>query len=276
MTKTLRLGLVSEGPLKVRALFRTPAVQAGLGPVRAGSLRVASRLANTLAAGRASRSWQDFESCEVILVSAPAAGMTRIVRALLASGLDWRGRTVALYQCARESAALEPLARRGASIGSIVCLEELEPVRYVLEGAPAAVRTLRKLLAGSPSLAIAVEPGGGFLVTAAETFALELVVPLLDAAAGCLRQAGIDRKPSVELVDQMVRISLRRYQKAGQRAWRGSLASADAVALQAQREALRRANPRAEALFAAVVDAALTFLRPPEKAWRAAAGAVRN
>ncbi len=252
MSKPLRLGLVSEGPLSPRALFRTPAVQAGLGPVRARSLRIASRLVNTLGAGRASQAWDDFEACRLVLISAPPAEMPRVIRALAAAPLNWEGRTVVACQDSREG-VIEPLERKGAARGSIVCIEGVDPPRYIVEGTPAAQRDLRALFSGNRRSVIRVQPGMQAVVAAARIFAVDLVVPLLDAAAGCLRTAGIERKVSVDLVEQMVRLSLRRYGKAGLRAWRGG-------ALNAHGDALLRASPRTAELLSSAAAAATEFL----------------
>ena len=119
MKKARSAGLIGAGNLADSLPVRLHRLSESLGPVKSTSLRVASRISNTLRAGRPVVSYRDFDSCSLILVSVPSDHLPRVVTDLLAAGISWRGKSILLCSDWQDSSELAHLAARGASVGSI-------------------------------------------------------------------------------------------------------------------------------------------------------------
>ena len=257
MRKSPRLGLVSSGSFPAAPLLGAPELLAALGPVLATTFRIGNRLVNSLAAGRAVRGYKEFGDCDLILISAPPARLAGIVHEFCAAAKHWNGKSFVLYQCGRDSRALEPLAGRHAT-GSMDCLEYFEPPRYVLEGDSRAVRECRNLLPRSG--VIEIRAGKHLLFTAGESLASTTLIPLLEAAAACLWLSGVDRRTAMEILDALVRLNLRAYLRAGRKAWKRP-----AGVWQEQFQALSHSNPRLAAFFQGSFDNASKLLEGDSK-----------
>ncbi|MGH9675355.1 MAG: hypothetical protein ACRD44_19460 [Bryobacteraceae bacterium] len=213
------LGLFSAGPLPSTRLFEHPAVRSRLGPVVATTLRVASRLVNSLGAGRPSEDPAALADCETILVSAPRRALADVVRNLKVAAPSWQGKSILLYQSGGgDWGQLDPLAQSGAATGYLGCLERPTPPWYVLEGSPGAVKAGRELLPAGAYI-VQIQPGAGLTFGSGLTLASVMLIPLFDGALRCMLLSGVDRRTSMDLVDKMVRFTLRAYQRGGQKTW---------------------------------------------------------
>ncbi|MBX9600064.1 MAG: DUF2520 domain-containing protein [Bryobacteraceae bacterium] len=248
MKKTPSVGLVGAGSVSRSCLARIPKLREQLGPVKAPSFRVASRLANTLRSGFAVREYSDLARSKIILLAVPERILDRTVDELAASSLEWAGRTVILCCRARDSRTLQRLARLGARVASLDSLGDLREERFVVEGDRDAVRDLARLLGEARTRLIEIDASHKDLYRAGIWMSSQGLLPLLDAAVVHLRRAGMARQQALPIVAELMHRSLRDYQRAGRKARNApQLWPADEVALEP-------ITPRPQP-FSAVTDA---------------------
>jgi len=271
MRKTRPLALLSAGPIRADAAARLPAIQQRLGPVWGSSFPVSCRLVNGLGAGYAARRMSEALSCDLILVNAPRPHLASLMSRMASAG-DWWGKTVLLDSDGPDSRALEPLARRGAATGSIVPLEGIEEPWYVIEGDPAARREARALVKAAGARVLELTPEAWPLWSAAQSFTDVLMVPLLSAAADAMRAAGVPSHQAGPMAEMMLRRTWRAYRKAGKQAWRAPALWTEPEAVERQRQALDRLNPRLRRLFDSLLAQAVDVLEREERLRAASAG----
>jgi len=219
-----------------------------LGPVKASSFRLASRMVRTLHAGFPVRDYTELQGCRTVLILVPDPKLPAIVQELAQEGLRWRGVTFLLCDSVLDSAVLLPLAACGAYVGSVLELPGFEGERFLVEGDRQAIRAAQRLIGGR-RLAMEVRPGAKVKVLAAAALAGDLFAPLAVAAQECLRAAGLRGARATALVERMFARALRSFVKSGRQSWRGPVASGDAAELMRRVEALRAVDPRLAAYF---------------------------
>lgn len=258
------LALVAAGPISQSFLGRLPWLIEHLGPVKSSSFRLASRISNTLRAGFPVANFDEFEHVRAVFVSVPARSLGQVVEELAQSPVDWRHRTVFLCDADHDSSALEALALRGAATASLAPLEGFDGKRLLIEGSRAALSAARRLIGGSDTRLIELEPGGKNAYLAGITFLTSFSLPMLTAGAECFRLAGLGPRVAAQLVERLSQRTLRGFLKAGRKALtaappRGELAG------------LHRASPELAALYA---DAAHLAARARRRGRSRAAGAL--
>lgn len=221
MKKTQAVALVAAGPIKKSLIVKSPEVADRLGPVKALRFRVASRIVNTIRAGRPVGSYEELDGCPLLLVSVLDPLVPRIAGELSASGIHWAGKTVLLCDSDRGASALDSLAAAGASVASVSLIEVLDPPRHLLEGDRQAVLAARRLFAGHQRRTIELERGKKALYLAGVSFATSLLTPLAVASVECMRKAGATAQP--DLVERLLTRSVRLWRKAGKKSGSGSL-----------------------------------------------------
>lgn len=240
--KQRRIGLVGAGSLSRSFIARLPALHERLGPVLAPSYRLASRLVNTLRAGRPVEHYDELEEAQLVLVAVPDANLPQVI-ADLASGLeDWGERAVLLCDSCEDCVILRELAGRGAATASLTPVPGLKD-RYVVEGDRRAIREAKGLFQGGPALVWEMPCGRKSVFLAALTFASGLLLPVADAAARCLRATGLPAPACNSLAEQLLDRALRAYLHGGRKAWGGVLAEADATQIARELAALETADP---------------------------------
>lgn len=217
MKKQPHTALVTSVPFNRAALARLPGLLRDLGPVKAASVRIASRAANALRAGYAARSWDDLRPCRLLLVSASGEKLDALVAEMNSSLDHWKRRSVALIASGADSRALAPLVRRGASVAAVHLLgDPVDPLIF-LEGDAPALREMRRRVTDK---AIVIRKGTSALPAVAAAELRLLLPPMLDAAIGALRHAGLNPVQSWRVLDAFVALSLRAFRKSGARSWR--------------------------------------------------------
>src|SRR5437763_16682721 len=96
MKKDQWIGLIGAGKITDSPLVRMWALRERLGPVKAPSVRVASRISNSLRAGHPVVDYQEFDDCALILISIPDSLVPKIVAELLPQPLTWCNKAVVL------------------------------------------------------------------------------------------------------------------------------------------------------------------------------------
>jgi hypothetical protein len=210
--------MVCAGAVSQTTAGTHPAILDRLGPVKAASLRVASRAANAIRAGTPVAVYEDLAPVSTILISVPDAEVQGITAELAAASLRWKNKTVVLADSQFDSAVLEPLATLGASTGSFNMLTEFGQRKFLLEGNARAVRTVRGFLETSNCRAIVIDTGTKARYFAAVDFLAFSLTAMLIAGSEALRRSGLRSLDLHSVLEGASTEALRTYLKAGKNA----------------------------------------------------------
>jgi predicted short-subunit dehydrogenase-like oxidoreductase (DUF2520 family) len=259
------LGLVGAGSVASSPFARLPLFLARLGPVKSPSLRVASRIANTLHSGTPALTYEALARCRVIFIICPDTQVASLVEEMAACEMSWKSKSVVVCDTWLDSSVLAPLAGLGAYTASVCTMDPLS--RYcLLEGERVAVREARRIVDAGTGRSLVVKRGAKPLIHAALTLCESLLFPLLDGADECLKLAGVPRPLADSFLEGGALRASRMYGKSGRKAWNGPLASGDAEAIGRQIEALSLNNPELSRFFADQCGLALQYFSRP-KSW---------
>jgi hypothetical protein len=250
------MGLVCTGSATRSFVARMPAVLARLGPIKASSFRVARQISRSLRAGQAVSHYSVLESCPIVWFAVPDTVMNRTLRDFMAQTAI-RDNMIVLCDCEREIGEAARLARAGARVASLNPIPEPRDRSFVAEGHPETVRTLRRLLAEDDRKLIELRAGMKPLFFAGIRFSAPLLMPWIASAIESLRAAGLSRADAVAVVEHIGTRTLRRYIKAGDRAWNRQTAGGLRHALEYDLEAVRGQDPRLSELYAKAIRIAI-------------------
>ncbi len=239
MTRSGTLGLVGAGLLSRSFLLKLPALARDLGPVISPSYRLASRLVNSMRAGYPVEDYDGLQDARTLIIAVPDELLPTVLAKLVSASLEWAGKVVLLCDSPRESSELDPLAKRGAAVGSLSPIPGLAH-RYVVEGDRRAVRAARCLIEDGPSRAFELPRGQKAVFQAALCFAGPLLLTVADASSRCLRAAGLPAPACNHVGGQLLQRTLRSHLHAGRKAWSGL---PEAPQLRRQLAALEASDP---------------------------------
>lgn len=226
MRKPRPLGLIASGQVAKPYLALLHSLAGRLGPVKALSPRVASRIVNRLGAGYPAARYQDLDPARLIILCVEDPRLLlQIAAEMAATEAAWSHRPVVVCHPAIESAEFGALAARGARIASLWLPEESHVAGYLAEGDRQAIREFRRALpAPGPRIRV-LRKGTKPLYLAGLDFSSGLVTPLAAAAVECFRAAGLNPPSSFAALEQAVLRALRAYRKAGKKGWSSPLDS---------------------------------------------------
>ena len=264
MRKWRRAALLASGNAPGCPILRVLAGAEAIGPVASTSFRTASRLANSLGAGRAVPSFDQFEDCPLILISVPAPSVESAVAQLTGASLEWKRHTVMLI--GSDTRPLEPVAQLGAVTGLIDAVPGFEERLFVLEGERAALRELRPLLAGRDVQIVLLPPGARARFDAGVSLAGHVLFPMLAAAGAAFDSTSLPRHLTDSVLEKTVQRAVRSWLRSRRRGW----SVLDGRGIPAQIAALKEADPLAGAYLQTTVTAARHFMRsagagPPDQ-----------
>ena len=190
-----------------------------LGPVAAVSLRVASRIANSLHAGVAVGSPKELDGARVVLFRAPPEQALALVGFLGDATIRWRGKSLILCDSELPLTAVRMLQQRGAAIASVKSLPAINSAVIEGDGEPRATAAARRVVLDAGLLPIQVAPGGGILLGAAVTLCTGALSPVIDRAAILLRAAGLRDPEAAQLAARMVMQTASSYAHSGKQSW---------------------------------------------------------
>lgn len=219
MKRPKSVALVGAGSLSSSALAGFWSLPEVLGPVKASSLRVASRIANSLRAGHAVKDYREFDACRLILVSVPDHSLRAVIAELCASQISWKGKSIVLCSALRGSCDLREFLSRGASVGSITTVTGSADLEYLIEGDRRALQDTRRLVESREHRCLCIERGLKPLYLAALTCTSSLLFPLVMAASESMRRAGIPLAHANLILENQLNRCLRSYTRGGRRAY---------------------------------------------------------
>ena len=243
------VAMIAAAPVSP-SIVKLPRLAEILGPVRAVSLRAASKISNGMQSGFPSDEFKDFENCKLILICVPDRKVHHAVQELADSGLQWPGKSVVLCDSRMDSADMVLLENLGGHTGSIAQIDGFEPMRFVMEGHPQAAIEVRRFMDRCQSKLVKIPAGKKALYSAGLGFAGSLAMPLMAASAECLKKAGLTPEMAAAVAEKTLERTIRTFKKAGKQGWMGALASRDLESVRRQMAALGLENPILGAYFA--------------------------
>lgn len=243
MKQTPSVGLITAGSVGRTLAAQFPRLPEYLGPVKATSFRVASRIVNALRGGYAVAEYERLNDARLILIHVPDSHLRRVVEELVQSELTWRSKVVLLSSRHRDSESLAMLARGGAAVASMNLVDGLSR-QFIVEGERPAIRATRRFLEGQGARTLEIHRHAKPLYLAGLTIATDLLTAIAGAAAESLRKSGLSRVQAMLLVEAWISLSAHSYVKTGKKAWAGPLAREQAEQMRSQLNALCAADPR--------------------------------
>jgi predicted short-subunit dehydrogenase-like oxidoreductase (DUF2520 family) len=188
-------------------------------------------------------------SADVILITTPDDAIAPIAADLAKlGGEEWRGKIVLHTSGALDSKVLAPLARFGASTGSLHPLQtfsgrtipELDGVVIAVEGDRAALRTARRIARALGAIPLALQGRDKPAYHAAGALVAGHALALVEAATLILMRIGFTRRQSNRSLLPLMRQMLINFERLGPRlAWTGPLSRGDYETIARHREVFR-------------------------------------
>jgi predicted short-subunit dehydrogenase-like oxidoreductase (DUF2520 family) len=254
-----RFGLYAEGAVGTSPIVRLPALGVYLGPVAASSYRLASRIVNTLRAGRPARECAELQPCALVLIAVPEHKLAPSAQRLENCGVDWSGKVVLASSGGPAGDTLDGLRARGAAAGSV--WQVGSGSHYAAEGDAEALREARRLVRQLHGRMIELTQSGLGLYAAGISFATSLFSPLIAASVQSLRQGGCSRAVALELAGHLFGRTLRASLNSGRKSWNGPLRAEDLDEVRRQMHALAALDPRAARFYGHAATFALEYFR---------------
>lgn len=212
MNRPPLLALVASGPTRHNVVARLPRLAQLLGPVKAPDLRIASRIANSLRAGWAARTWQELADAQIVIICVSSPRLyPRIVAEMAAVPDIWRGKTILAADAPLGRQALAPLVCQGAETASLIAMD-LIPPSFILDADRRAGLRIRRLIR---------EAGGKTMEASEQAYChvarlMDQHLPeLFQDAVDILRQSGLEPGEARRLVEVQFHQTLRSYLRGG-------------------------------------------------------------
>lgn len=269
--KSRRLALVITRKASDCLLSRLPNLQSRLTAVAAPTLRQASRVVNTLRAGAPASGVEWLRETDIVWIT--ARGGDPFLAGLLEAPAAWADKLV-IWEGGGEPAP-EGLRRAGASVASVIPIEDPDEVRCFVGGARRPVRETRRLVEGAGGRVVELRPGTETEAAAAIAAGTWLLIPHLETVQLCLRAAGLTPSAAAPVIEHLVERSLRAFLKAGRRSWRSPEKAEEQAEFRALLERLLLAHPALHARLREAARLALAQMgRSPD--WLEAAPEARR
>lgn len=212
----------------------------------------------------------------VILLTTADSGISEVARNLTGLRRDWSGKVV-LHTCGSLPASvLQPLARRGAAIGSLhpfqtipnprAGVRNLRKCYWGIEGDAAARRVAARYAKALDGVAFRVKPSDKTLYHLAAFLVCPTVVTLMDCSERLLRRSGVPARIVRPMLGRFVAETVKNFVEfGGRRALTGPAARGDWSTLERHLAALRRTSPEVVPVYIELVRAMLRLAgrRPP-------------
>lgn len=278
MSRTL--SIVGAGRLGGAFGKRLSALGWRVGAVVTRSSRTARAAVRAMGAGKpcGQLTPRVFEA-DTILLAVPDGRMAEVATALAKiGGADCRGKIILHTSGALDRNVLAPLARLGASTGSLHPMQtfgargspRLQGVIFAIEGdrrAQGAARAMARALGGIP---VEIDGAHKPAYHAAGALVAGHALGLVEGAAQILRHCGFSRRRALATLLPLMRQMLDNYERHGPHAaWTGPIPRGDFATVARHRRALRREPTELRAAYDALaLLSARVLSRKPESAIR--------
>jgi predicted short-subunit dehydrogenase-like oxidoreductase (DUF2520 family) len=209
-------------------------------------------------------------AAEVVLMATPDSAVAEVAAQLARQGgEEWRGKVVLHTSGSLSAAALNALARCGASTGSMHPMQtfsgraqtELEAVIFAIDGDARARRIARRIARALGGVPVVVDARDRVAYHAAGGFAAQHVLSVMEAGTQILMSAGFTRRQAARALLNLARQTLGNFERLGPRAsWTGPLARGDFGTVARHVAALRKFPREFRAAYAALTWLALRTL----------------
>jgi predicted short-subunit dehydrogenase-like oxidoreductase (DUF2520 family) len=188
--------------------------------------------------------------------------------AALVKRVSWKGKIALHSSGARSSRELEPLARRGAAVGSLHPMQTfvrasratLAGVSFAAEGDPAAIRVGRRIAPDLGGSVFTIRPEAKVLYHAIGSFCSPMIIATLATAERIARAAGIPPAAAKRIMHPILRQTIANYlAKGAAAAFSGPINRADVNTIRKHLEALRDV-PGTREIYLALARSALRTL----------------
>ncbi len=215
----------------------------------------------------------------VVLLTTPDDAVPDAVDALARIGRSaWRGKVVLHTSGALDRSVLDPLARLGASTGSLHPMQtfsgrnvpKLEGVTFAVEGDAKALRVAGQIARSLDGVPVAISGADKAAYHATAVLAAGSGFALIEAAARMLEKIGFTRRRALETLLPLARQMLDNVERLGPRAaWTGPLSRGDFAVIAKHEKALRRFPREFQQSYAALaLLAARVLAKNPEATLR--------
>ena len=223
-------------------------------------VRFATRWSRSLKTGAPAEAWTGLDECEALFICVPDDRLDDVLHSLRRSVWHGRNRPVVICDSGWDSTALTLLEPLGVSPASLNWLEGFEDRRFLAEGAPVALKYLRRLFQGSQAKLHEVAPESRDLFLASLDL-VNVTFPLLAAAYEGLRRAEVSPEQALLITERIAMRNSRGYAKAGKKAWLGPAFQGDPGEIERRIRRLGRWQPLFAELLAANAELGWTFLQ---------------
>jgi predicted short-subunit dehydrogenase-like oxidoreductase (DUF2520 family) len=215
----------------------------------------------------------------LVVIATPDDSMASAVHVLAKiGGPKWRGKVVLHTSGALDRSVLDPLARLGASTGSLHPMQtfsgrnvpKLEGVTFAVEGDAKALRAAKQIARSLGGVPVAIAGADKPAYHATAVLAAGSGFALIEAAVRMLEKIGFTRRRALETLLPLTRQMLDNVERLGPRAaWTGPLSRGDFVVIAKHGKALRRFPREFQQSYAALaLLAARVLATNPEAALR--------
>lgn len=253
----MKTALVCAGGVGQSFVARMPGLLRSVGPLKASSLRVARRIANSLHAGCPVEAYSALDDVGLIWIAVPEAALERIAREI-ASQVAIGGAMIVLCATRRDSLWAGALRSCGARVATLDAVEPDERA-LVAEGHASVLKELRRVAAADGRKLIEIQPGSKARYLAGVRLASNLPLPYFAAAVESLRATGFSRADAARVVEGLGTRTLHAYGKAGRKAWSRATAADLRQSLKRDLDFIRPVDPPLAELYRDGIEQALRY-----------------
>ncbi len=251
-----------------------PAESFLLGPVLSSSLTSARRAVRVMRRGSPTAGPEDFAACRVILITVPDAAVEETALRLSKTEFSWKKKVVFHSSGIFDSSVLEPLGKRGASVGSIYPLYvfqrrpvSLAGIHFAVEGNSSAVNVARKLIQAFGGEFQVVCPEDKIHHSIATTLVADFCTGLLEAAVGQMVKGRFSRKRALGAIKRLLEVSLEDYERSGRDSRPGPLLQGNTAAVRRHLQMLRGDDAKLARTYRHVAKGTLAVLHRDDSAF---------
>lgn len=234
-----------------------------IGPVVTRSKRTSGAAVRFIGAGRPVASLtREILQADVILLTVPDGTLATVARSLAQiEPKSWRGKIVLHTSGALDRTALEPLAKRGATTGSLHPMQtfsghrdpNLRGVVFGIEGELRARRMAVSMARALGAIPVTIDGRKKILYHAAAVFVAGHGLALTEGATQVLLSIGFTRPKALRALLPLMREVLRNFEADGPRAaWTGPISRSDFGTVGLHAKALRAQPKELQETYAAL------------------------